>query len=68
MSYRCGVCNKAQKAGSKPELVITGKRPKSYPERFGPDGKTIDKGGEGWEIANVKQVCPTCFPAMVKIA
>jgi hypothetical protein len=68
MSYRCGVCGRAQKVGAKPELVITSKRPKSYPERFGPDGKTIDKGGQGWEIAAVKQVCSTCLPTMAKIA
>lgn len=68
MAYKCGVCGKPQKNGTKPKLVITGKRPKIYPERFGLDGKSIDKGGEGWEIAGEQQVCPACLPTVQKVA
>jgi hypothetical protein len=68
MAYKCGVCGKAQKSGSKPELVITGKRSKIYPERFDEAGKKIDNGGEGWEITGTKQVCQTCLPTIQKIS
>lgn len=59
MSFRCGICNKAQPAHSTPEVLVTEKRQRHYPERT-KDNKVIDHGGSGWEIAKEVQACTDC--------
>ena len=66
MSFKCEVCGKQQKSGSKPEIIVAGKRPKEYAARYSIDGKTLDKGGTGWEITGEKKVCKSCFNRLEK--
>ena len=61
MSFICKNCGEVQEAKTKPILLITKKRKKKYPERFNDEGKTIDKGGQGYETAEEKQLCPDCI-------
>ncbi len=67
--YRCDECNEA--VGSRISLVrvVSETRLKHYParpkvNRVVKRGKRVDvddPGGEGWEIARERHLCPTCF-------
>jgi hypothetical protein len=46
-------------------MKVTETRPVIYEERVTIEGrkKTVDKGGEGWEIVKEKKLCEKCYEA-----
>lgn len=67
MSFRCDFCNKPQKSGSSPVMIVTEKRQRVY-EEVRDGNKLIDKGGVGWEIAKEKKACAKCIKRMKREA
>jgi hypothetical protein len=59
MSFRCGICSKAQPVHSTPKILVLEKRQRHYPERT-KNNRVIDRGGVGWEIAREVQACTDC--------
>lgn len=58
MSYRCEICKKQQKPGTKQLPLTTRTRPVEYREiRSGVEVHV----GYGGEIAKEIKVCPTCY-------
>jgi len=59
MSFRCGICNKAQETGTPPIMLVIEQRRVNYPQRM-KGKKVIDPGGSGWEIARAVNACAKC--------
>ena len=59
MSFRCGVCKKAQKARTSATFVVLDRRSVNYEERR-KDREVLDRGGAGWEIVQEVMACPDC--------
>lgn len=65
MSFRCGICKRAQEDGTMAERRVTHYRPVTYQTRTFIYKKskhvyTKDTVGQGWEIAREALCCPIC--------
>ncbi len=71
--FNCNVCGHTVPPGIKPILVVTERRPKTYPFRQGANrvakwkeekqdraDSSNDFGGAGWEAAKELKVCQAC--------
>lgn len=57
--FNCGKCTKPVGPGIQQRKVVVKTRRVSYPERL-TSNKTVDPGGEGYEIVKEIAVCEQC--------
>lgn len=63
MSFRCKICNQAQKNGTSPVITVVEQRRVVYPERK-KGNRVIDCGGVGTETVRELMVCADCATSM----